>query len=113
MRDESVIIELNVRTFVFLIPHPSSLIPLFIATSLLAQTPLHIGKITIDSVDVYSKSEERHGFLYRTADRLHIETRTSVIRKYLLFREGDVYVPERLQETERNLRAQHYLKSAT
>ncbi|HEX9161027.1 MAG TPA: BamA/TamA family outer membrane protein, partial [Thermoanaerobaculia bacterium] len=50
---------------------------------------------------------------YRAADRLHIETHASIVRKFLLFHEGDVYVPERLQETERNLRAQHYLKSAT
>ncbi len=100
------------RLLVFIL-HPSSFILLLAASSLLAQTPLKVGKITIDSVDVYSKHEAGAGFLYRTADRLHIETRTSVIRKFLLFKEGDVYVPERLQETERNLRAQHYLKSAS
>ena len=76
-------------------------------------SPLHIGKITIDAVDVYSKHEARHGFFYRAADRLHVETHASVVRKFLLFHEGDVFSLERLQETERNLRAQHYLKSAS
>ena len=31
--------------------------------------------------------------LYKLADRLHIETRKSVIEKFLLFREGDPYSP--------------------
>ncbi len=75
--------------------------------------PLHIGKITIDAVDVYSQQEARRGFFYRTADRLHVETHASVVRRFLLFSEGDVYRPERLKETERNLRAQQYLKAAT
>jgi hypothetical protein len=74
---------------------------------------LRIGKIIIDTVDVYSNPEAQNGFFYRAAARLHVETRGSVIRKFLLFREGDAYSPERLEETERNLRAQHYLKSAS
>jgi hypothetical protein len=88
---------------------------LLTAAAALAQQapPLRIGKITIDTVDVYSDSEARHGFFYRAADRLHIETRQAVVRKFLLFREGDEYRPERLKETERNLRALRYLKSAT
>jgi hypothetical protein len=74
---------------------------------------LRIGKITIDAVDVYSKHEARRGFFYRAADRLHVETRASVVRRFLLFHEGDAFSLERLQETERNLRAQHYLKFAS
>ena len=87
---------------------------LFAATSWGQDAPqLRIGKIIIESVDVYSNPEARKGFFYRAADRMHVETRGSIIRKFLLFHEGDVYSPERLQETERNLRAQHYLKSAS
>lgn len=91
------------------------LLLLFLAAAANAQEgpPLRIGKITIDAVDVYSQHEARHGFFYRAADRLHVETRASVVRKFLLFQEGDVFSLDRLQETERNLRAQHYLKSAT
>jgi len=85
------------------------------AAALSAQTepPLRIGTITIRPLDVYSNAEAGHGRLYRLADRLHIETRPSVIEKFLLFREGDVYSPERLAETERNLRALGFLKSAS
>ena len=85
------------------------------SAALIAQTapPLRIGTITIRPLDVYSSDEARHGQLYKLADRLHIETRTSVIRKFLLFREGDVYSSERLAETERNLRAMQFLKSAS
>ncbi|HJW94361.1 MAG TPA: hypothetical protein VJ901_12160 [Thermoanaerobaculia bacterium] len=80
---------------------------------LAAAPPLHIGKITINSVDVYSEKEASKGYFYRAADKLHIETHDSVIRKFLLFREGDEYRPERLAETERSLRTLHFLKSAS
>lgn len=73
---------------------------------------LRIGRITIHALDVYSNDEATRGYFYRTADRLHIETRRQVIEKFLLFHEGDVYRAERLAETERNLRALHFLKSA-
>jgi hypothetical protein len=75
--------------------------------------PLRVGKVTIRPLDVYSEDEANHGVVYDFADRLHIETRASVIRKFLLFREGEPFRPERLAETERNLRAQRFLKSAS
>jgi len=81
-----------------------------IAVQTEAQAPLRIGKVTVHALDVYSSEEAEHGPAYRLADRLHIETRAAVVRKFLLFHEGDVYSAERLQETERNIRAQHYLK---
>jgi len=86
-----------------------------IATPLFAQAaaPLRIGKVTVSTLDVYTPVEASRGFLYRTADRLHIETHRGVIEKFLLFHEGDEYHPERLAETERNLRALRFLKSAS
>ena len=77
---------------------------LLFTTSLQAQA-LRVGKITIEPLDVYSRAEENRGSFYRLADRLHIETHRNVIAKFLLFHEGDVYQPARLEETERNLRA--------
>ena len=103
-----MIIDWNVRLLL-----ASTLVLLTAAVHAQDSQPLRIGRITIDAVDVFSKHEARRGFFYRAADRLHIETRAAVVRKFLLFHEGDVYSAERLQETERNLRAQHYLKSAT
>jgi hypothetical protein len=90
------------------------LIGLFCSAAAVAQTvPLRVGKIIIQALDVYSQAEAAHGGFYRAADRLHAETRPGVIRKFLLFAEGDVFVPARLQETERNLRALSFLKSAS
>ena len=77
------------------------------------QPPLRVGRITVRSVNVFSPEEASRGWLYRAADAVHIETRESVIRKFLLFREGDPYDAKRLAETERNLRALPFLKAAS
>jgi hypothetical protein len=72
-----------------------------------------IGNIRIVVGDVFDTSvagEDR--WLYRTANKLHIETRDSVIRNQLLFKPGEPY-SQRLQlETERLLRANGYLYDA-
>lgn len=81
--------------------------------AVLAQEPLRIGQITIHSLNVFSPEEASRGWLYRAADALHIETRESVIRKFLLFREGDPYDATRLEETERNLRGLPFIKLAS
>lgn len=88
---------------------------LLAGTAIYAQAPppLRIGKITVRTLDVYTAGEASRGRFYRAADRLHIETKQSVIEQFLLFREGDEYRPERLEETERNLRALRFLKSAS
>jgi len=83
------------------------------ASTAIGAEPLRIGKVTIDALDVYADQEAARGGVYRVANALHPETRDSVILKFLLFHEGDVYRPERLAESERNLRALHFLKSAT
>jgi hypothetical protein len=78
-----------------------------------AAPPVRIGTITIRALDVYADDEAGHGRVYRVANALHPETRDSVIRKFLLFRECDEYRPDRIAESERNLRALHFLKSAS
>ncbi len=78
-----------------------------------AAQELRIRQITIRSLDVFSPEEASHGWFYRAANAIHVETRESVIRKFLLFQEGDVYNRARLEETERNLRALPFLKSAS
>jgi hypothetical protein len=80
--------------------------------------PLRIGRVTIDNGDIFSGEEvdavggaER--LLRRTMNGLHIRTRDHVLRRELLFAPGDVYEPERLAETERNLRNLGYLNSVS
>jgi hypothetical protein len=74
--------------------------------------PLRVGKITIRTVPVFSR-EEATSRLYRAMNRAHVTTRPSVIRKFLLFKEGDPYDPGKLKETEKNLRELGFLKSAS
>jgi hypothetical protein len=51
-------------------------------------------------------------FLERTARRLHRETRRTVIRQYLLMKEGDALDPFTLADTERILRGTAFLQDA-
>jgi hypothetical protein len=77
------------------------------------QNGLVIGEIEIVSEDVFTDEEAARGAVYRTANALHMSTRSSVVRKFLLFEEGDPYVASRIEESERNLRDLTFLQSAS
>ena len=79
----------------------------------LPREPVRIGQIRIQSVDVFSAEEAANGWFYRAANHIHVETNRGFLRKELLFREGDVLDIARLAETERNLRALPFIKSAS
>lgn len=71
--------------------------------------PLRIGRVILVVEGIHSAAEvaDSHGlerFMRRTMNSLHINTRESVLRRELLFAEGDPFDPEVLAETERNLR---------
>src|SRR5437588_2132243 len=105
-------------TFRFCYPHSYPVKPFLLSLAVLAGSvasaePLRVGSITIHALDVYSSEEASKGWVYRAADRLHIDTRRSVIEQFLLFHTGDEYRPELLAQTERNLRARGFLKSAS
>ncbi len=74
---------------------------------------LRIGRITINAIPVFNAAEAAHGGFYRTVNVLHVQTPPALIRQFLLFQEGDVYVPARLAETERNLRLFDFLLSVS
>ena len=86
---------------------------LLVATAAFAQPALRVGSVTIRTFDIYSADEAARGWFYRVADRLHIETRRGVVENFLLFHTGEDYRPELLAQTERNLRALRFLKSAS
>jgi outer membrane protein assembly factor BamA len=72
-----------------------------------------IGKIRIDNQDVFDTSQPgERGWVYRTANRLHINTRRTILRNQLLFKPGDRYVHRLVQESERILRDNDYLYDA-
>jgi hypothetical protein len=73
-----------------------------------------IGRINIAVGDVFDTSiRGEGGWLYRTANKLHINTRPYVIRGQLLFKPGEPYRQRLVQETERLLRANDYLYDAS
>jgi len=65
--------------------------------------PLRVGKINVVAGNLF---EGR-------ANALHVQTRESLVRDFLLFHEGDPFDEARLRESERNLRALDFLRSAS
>lgn len=74
---------------------------------------LRIGTVEVVTEDVFTGEEARLRAVYRLTNVLHVTTRERLVRGLLLFSEGDVYDPEALAQTERNLRALGFLKSAS
>lgn len=72
-----------------------------------------IGAIVIVIKDVFDTSlPEDNKSIFRFANKLHINTRESVIRRQLLFKSGERYSQRLLRETERVLRGNRYLFDA-
>jgi outer membrane protein assembly factor BamA len=72
-----------------------------------------IGRIVVIPADIFDPSiPGESGWLYRTANKLHINTRASVIRGQLMFKTGDPYDARLIQENERFLRKNDYLYDA-
>ena len=77
----------------------------------LERTGARIGRITIETDDIFDESDPREdAVLYRAVNRLHVTTRESTIRAQLLFASGDPYSRRVLDESERALRSQRYLR---
>lgn len=72
-----------------------------------------ISEITIENLSIFDDSDPelngRFAWVYRTANSLHMETRQSFVRRTLLFKEGDCYEPDLLEESERLLRAYTFI----
>jgi outer membrane translocation and assembly module TamA len=95
------------------VPELGLLLASLMPVSAFANSPV-IGAIRIVTDPIFDNSDQREsGLVYRAANRLHVETRESVIQAQLLFREGDLYAPQLLAETERNLRKLPFLREPT
>lgn len=89
------------------------LVGLAFAVPTRAQDRPRVGTVTVRTLDVFTSAEAALAWPYRVADAVHVKTRESTVRRFLLFHEGDVYDPERLAETERNLRALRFIRTAS
>jgi hypothetical protein len=68
-------------------------------------SPGHIGRIIIIRKNIFDPTlPAENKWPYRLANKIHPSTKESVIRKTLLFKEGDPYDPLVLNESERALR---------
>jgi surface antigen-like variable number repeat protein len=69
-----------------------------------------IGEVRIVTQDIFDPDQPGEDrWPYRLANRLHRSTRPNIIERQLLFRPGDVFSPELIQESARLLRANDYL----
>lgn len=72
-----------------------------------------IGDIEVRAHDIFDPEQPgENNAIFRAANKLHIDTRRSVIRKQLVFDSGDPYSRRRLEESERALRTNGYLYDA-
>lgn len=72
-----------------------------------------IGEIFLEKSNVFDLSDPQEDkYLYRLANRLHIVTRDSTIRKQLLMKPGDTYSKRLTEESARILRRSRYLYDA-
>jgi len=73
-----------------------------------------IATIRIDRDDVFDlENPDENHLPYVWANKLHIETHEEIIRRELLFTEGDPADPDVLYESERNLRRLNFLHDNT
>lgn len=75
-----------------------------------------ISTVFVDNHAVFdptdSRLDPRFSWAYHLANRLHVPTREAVIRREILFTEGDCYSPEVLLDSERVLRNTSFIASA-
>ncbi|MEJ0085827.1 MAG: hypothetical protein WDO72_09100 [Pseudomonadota bacterium] len=81
------------------------------AAAELERAHARIGAIYINVGDIFDTTKPgENKRLYRLANRVHIDTRESVLRAQLLFAEGDEFSARVLEETERALRRLRYIR---
>ena len=73
-----------------------------------------IRSITIDNQDIFNLDHpDESGWIYQAANALHAKTKKATITGQLLFKVGDNYNPRLLEESERILRNNRYLRDAS
>jgi hypothetical protein len=87
--------------------------PDLLAAERLEADNARIGSVTIITNNIFDLDDPlENNFLFRLANKLHLTTRQDVIESQLLFGEGDGYSKRQLDESERLLRRNPYLREA-
>ena len=85
-----------------------------LAPGVLESHGTQIGTISIVNDNIFDIDDpEESRVLHRFANALHIKTKPDIIRTQLLLESGDLYTEQRVEETERLLRSNRYLRDAT
>ena len=92
---------------------------LFIILSSIAVQPVsvysatYIREIEIVRLNVFDKELENGGnFIYRLANKFHVVTKERIIRQELLFKKGDLFDSEYLEQSIRNIRTLPFIGDA-
>jgi len=72
-----------------------------------------IDTIVIERNNVFSREEARSSVVFRVMNSLHVTTHPLVIRKELLFKQGEPYDSARIAESERILRTRQIFRELT
>lgn len=84
-----------------------------IAASALESQGAIIGSITIDNRNIFDVNDPLEDkWLFRLANRIHVTTRPEVIRSQLLFTTNEPYSEHQVEESERLLRQNSYIREA-
>ena len=74
---------------------------------------LRIDSVEIDNREIFdTQIEPYNNFIFKTANKLHIRTKTLVIARELLLKKGDVFESELAEEITRNLRNRYVIYDA-
>jgi len=73
-----------------------------------------IGDITISNGSIFNLDDpDENKWIYQIANKIHATTQPDVIRQQLLFKPGDDFSPQALDESERILRNNGYIQEVT
>ncbi len=72
-----------------------------------------IDSVVVQNGDIFDLNlPENKNWIFRLANKLHVNTRKHVIKREMLLREGDIFSGKLAEESERNLRTLPYLWDA-
>lgn len=92
----------------------SAVVAGILAPSSLENAQARIGDITIVNENIFNPDDPKERrTIHRWANAIHIITKPNVVSTQLLFEPGDLYSKQQIEETERLLRSNRYLREAT